>query len=208
MHWISVSPANVYSLKEVAESDLHSYRNLAAFFSRQLKPGVRPLDSSNSAVLSPADGKVLQFGTIEHGEVEQVKGVNYKLDALLGTASPDQPGKPQKNILVPKQDGKQKSKEDLTKEDEEFAKLNGISYSLPNIFSGPANQDEEVKPVDASTTPTPSSEAAVRADLALGDGSRTSWLSSKPKTDTALYYLVVYLAPGDYHRFHSPVISP
>lgn len=58
--------------------------------------------------------------------------------------------------------------------------------------------------MDASTTPKSSSEAEVRADLALGDGSGRSWFSLRSKAPTSLHYVVVYLAPGDYHRFHSP----
>ena len=69
---------------EIDEPDLHKFRNLAEFFYRTLKPGVRPLDPNPNALLSPADGKVVAFGSIEHGEVEQVKGVTYSVDALLG----------------------------------------------------------------------------------------------------------------------------
>jgi len=163
---------------------------------------VRPIDPDSSALLSPADGKVLQFGTIEHGEVEQVKGMTYSLDALLGTEPPGQ-SSPSEKVPKVTQTSVKVGDEDVIKADEEFAQMNGISYTLPNLFSGPQSQ-ERPPSMDASTTPKSSSEAEVRADLALGDGSRRSWFSSKARTPTALYYVVVYLAPGDYHRFHSP----
>lgn len=186
----------------MSEPDLHTYKNLASFFYRTLKPGVRPLDPNASAMLSPADGKVLQFGMIEHGEVEQVKGMTYSLDALLGTQPPGTVSRIDK-VPNDKERSGAETNPDVIKADEEFATLNGISYTLPNIFSGPQSQDRKVS-VDASTTPKSSSEAEVRADLALGDGSSASWFSSQPKTPTALFYVVIYLAPGDYHRFHSP----
>ena len=202
-------PNKSNSLDEVAEPDLHSYPNLASFFYRTLKPGVRPLDSNPTALLSPADGRVLQYGTIEHGEVEQVKGMTYSLDALLGSDSSKTvraiPSSGFGDGTTGSTSSKDVAAEDIVKADEEFANMNGISYTLPNLFSGP--QDEEVSkaksPMDASTKPKPTSEAEVRADLALGDGN-TSWLSSPQKNPTTLYYIVVYLAPGDYHRFHSP----
>ncbi|KAL6720413.1 phosphatidylserine decarboxylase 1 [Lecanora helva] len=190
------------NLSEVAESDLHEYKNLASFFYRTLKPGVRPLDAKAGALLSPADSRVLQYGIIENGEVEQVKGMTYSLESLLGTEPPEtsnprdiQPSPEQSNLKI-------KDEENI-KADEEFAKMNGISYTLPNLFSGPQSQ-EDVPAIDASTEPKHSSESEVRADLALGDGSNRSWFSSKQKVPTALYYIVFYLAPGDYHRFHSP----
>lgn len=205
-----VGTDHLVSLSEVSEPDLHVYPNLASFFYRTLKPGVRPLDTNASALLSPADGRVLQFGIIEHGEVEQVKGMTYSLDALLGSKLSDaSPGQElvmstgesksldQSEFFVPTGDT------DGIQADEEFANMNGISYTLPNLLAGPRTKDKTTA-MDASTTPKSSSEAEVRADLALGDGSSRSWFSSNSKTPMALYYLVIYLAPGDYHRFHSP----
>lgn len=192
----------ILSLSEAAESDLHQYKNLASFFYRTLKPGVRPIDTNASALLSPADGRVLQYGMIENGEVEQVKGMTYSLDALLGTEFPER-SKAEEESPKPKESSVTAGDEDIVKADEEFATVNGISYTLPNLFSGSKLQ-EGSRAIDMSTTPRSSSESEVGADLALGDGSSQSWFSSTSRTPTALYYIVVYLAPGDYHRFHSP----
>ncbi len=196
------------SLSEVSEPDLHVYPNLAAFFYRTLKPGVRPLDPNPNAILSPADGKIIQFGTIEHGEVEQVKGVTYSLDALLGSNRPAKPAHETENSRhrnSTQQD--YAADEEVVRADEEFANVNGISYTLPNLFSGPWPKDGKPAnmPTDQSTSPTASSEAEVRADFALSESQSPWWAPASSKTATALYYCVIYLAPGDYHRFHSPV---
>ena len=191
-----------YSLSEVAEEDLHQYKNLASFFYRTLKPGTRPLAANPDALLSPADGRILQYGMIENGEVEQVKGVTYSLEALLGTQTPATPMHDHRKPTPLEQshiDGHQHIK----MSDEEFAKVNGISYSLPNLLSGPQDQDKSPS-MDASTEPKASSEKEVRTNLAVGNSKRQYWFSSGSNNPTALYYLVIYLAPGDYHRFHSP----
>lgn len=203
---------------EVAEPDLHTYPNLASFFYRTLKPGVRPIDAHPGGIVSPADGKVVQFGTIEHGEVEQVKGVTYSLDALLGgqptgTATSNVSGSA--NSPQPSANRVRQGDEEIIRADEEFAQVNGISYTLPNLFSGPSAQKQKHReggklapselPSDQSTTPRASSEAEVRADLALSPSARPWWMPARPERPTSLYYCVVYLAPGDYHRFHSPV---
>lgn len=199
----------ISSLSEVSEPDLHVYPNLASFFYRTLKPGARPLDPNLNSLLSPADGRVLQFGTIESGEVEQVKGMTYSLNALLGTSEPGASANPEGSAQKsgPTRDTSDHShkegEEDVIKQDEEFAMVNGISYTLPNLFSGPKPKKRFWrKAEDASTTPAAGSEAEVSADLAKGDKPWYSKVTSEHKT--ALYYVVVYLAPGDYHRFHSP----
>lgn len=205
---------------EVAEPDLHTYPNLASFFYRELKPGSRPLDPDPNAILSPADAKVLSFGAIEHGEVEQVKGMTYSLDALLGQTAPSTPSATA-DPTHQSPDGKhlyahpQSSSPDSSlsaqsiRDDEEFANVNGISYTLPNLFSGDSSSttDPSLRLRDASTSPTPKSEAEVAASLA---STETPWWnpfnsSSSSTSPHRLYYIVVYLAPGDYHRFHSPV---
>ncbi|KAL8801656.1 MAG: hypothetical protein Q9223_006919 [Gallowayella weberi] len=195
------------NLAEASETDLHAYPNLASFFYRTLKPGIRPLDPNPYALLSPADGRVLQMGMIENGEVQQVKGMTYSLDALLGKEPPNAGPKQEQTDKKSGSDISTSVKigdEDILKADEEFANVNGISYTLPNLFSGPKGHEGPAI-MDASTTPKSASESEVRAELALGDGSPRSWWSSTTqKVPTALYYIVVYLAPGDYHRFHSP----
>ena len=192
----------MFSLSEAAESDLHQYKNLASFFYRELKPGVRPIDTASSALLSPADGRVVQYGMIENGEVEQVKGMTYRLDALLGAVKSGEQRMDEESPMS-SESSVNAGNEDIVKADEEFAIVNGISYTLPSLLSGPGAQ-RTTSATDMSTTPRSSSESEVRADLALGNSSSQSWFSSSSKTPTALYYIVVYLAPGDYHRFHSP----
>ncbi|KAI8625193.1 phosphatidylserine decarboxylase-domain-containing protein [Xylariaceae sp. FL1651] len=198
------------NLDEVSEPDLHVYPNLAAFFYRTLKPGVRPLDPNPNALLSPADGRVIQFGKIEGNDIEQVKGMTYTVDALLGKNTPTSSIASGRSEPSAESDEPQRARdelqgdEELVQADEEFARVNGISYTIPNLLSGgPDESHANPKIEDQSTVPSsPGAVSEVRADLALGEKPWYDLLS--PDNKTSLYYAVVYLAPGDYHRFHSP----
>lgn len=197
------------NLEEVSEPDLHVYPNLAAFFYRTLKPGVRPLDPNPNALLSPADGRVLQFGQIQGGDIEQVKGMTYSIDALLGKNTPTPSISSGSSEASDQTTDAARSKKELTgdeelvKQDEEFARVNGISYTLPNLLSGPKAGKGRTGLEDQSTKPSSASAVSeVRAELALGEKPWYDLIS--PDKQSSLYYAVVYLAPGDYHRFHSP----
>ncbi len=70
------------NMSEALIEDLDQFDNFNAFFTRELKPGVRPLD--DATVLSPADGAISQIGNIEYGRILQAKGRGYGLSTLLG----------------------------------------------------------------------------------------------------------------------------
>ncbi|XP_042721799.1 phosphatidylserine decarboxylase proenzyme, mitochondrial isoform X3 [Lagopus muta] len=120
------------NMKEAAVEDLHHYRNLSEFFRRKLKPQARPVCCVHS-VISPSDGKILNFGQVKNCEVEQVKGVTYSLESFLGPR--------------------------ISTEDLRF---------------------NEVPPGNS-----------FQQQLVTKEGNE-------------LYHCVIYLAPGDYHCFHSP----
>ncbi|MFN3864545.1 MAG: archaetidylserine decarboxylase [Erythrobacter sp.] len=54
------------------------------FFTRELKPGARPLADSGAFILSPADGAVSQLGPITGGRIVQAKGRDYSVAEILG----------------------------------------------------------------------------------------------------------------------------
>jgi phosphatidylserine decarboxylase len=54
------------------------------FFTRRLKPGARVIDMDPNTIVSPADGRVDDWGVIEPGAVFHVKGRAYDVAELLG----------------------------------------------------------------------------------------------------------------------------
>jgi phosphatidylserine decarboxylase len=101
--------------------------------------------------ISPCDGKILNFGKVDKGYLEQVKGVNYSLRAFLGDQS-------------------------WPRNDNQFADHHSDLDS---------NHSEQLHHDD---------------NLTLEDYEKSILYNPK----NCLYHCVIYLAPGDYHRFHSP----
>ncbi|KAL1738072.1 phosphatidylserine decarboxylase-domain-containing protein, partial [Schizophyllum fasciatum] len=219
------------NLEEIDPVELEKYASLGDFFYRKLKPGARPVD--DAVLVSPADGTVLHFGTIKDSRVEQVKGITYSLDALLGV---ERPGTPTAEV---------KSTRDQMEvvNDHDFANVNGIEYTLDQLIGGqnsparpaggsdtrpsspsgsdPAPQkygervDASVTDPDATLKDTIAHDAGVARDMGVPaaiEGSpvvrplarRRSTSDQDVRPGNSLYFTVIYLAPGDYHRFHSP----
>lgn len=185
--------------------------------------------------VSPADGRVLHFGIIRNGRIEQIKGSTYSLDALLGIERPDLPPPSQVEFHT---------REQAEVLDRDFADINGIQYSLHELLgtteppSRASTPTEDQTPGGRPPREGASKEASVPRSLSKKHGEQTdasitsdaplpavvaheagvaAEMGVKPfleraqgrpagsvKPGHSLFFAVIYLAPGDYHRFHSP----
>jgi phosphatidylserine decarboxylase len=96
---------------------------------------------------SPADGRVLHFGRVQDGRLEQVKGVTYCLQGFLG----------------------------------------------PHTWTNNTAMYDESHSIEPAENP----------QMLINEQDYESSLKMH-KNDTDLFHCIIYLAPGDYHRFHSP----
>ena len=69
-------------MNEALEPDIAKYASFNDFFTRALKPGVRPI--ADAALICPVDGAISQFGPIEGEQIFQAKGHLYSATALVG----------------------------------------------------------------------------------------------------------------------------
>lgn len=80
VHWF----ARTYQIDiSAAEKEIHHYPSIGHFFIRDLREGLRPIESD---FVSPVDGVLRNFGLVENGRLEQIKGKTYTLARFLGDA--------------------------------------------------------------------------------------------------------------------------
>lgn len=72
------------NMQDARIEDPRQFESFNDFFTRELKPGLRPLPADPLAVVSPADGAVSALGDIQDDSVFQAKGRSFSLRALLG----------------------------------------------------------------------------------------------------------------------------
>jgi phosphatidylserine decarboxylase len=71
------------NMAEAVQPDPFAYRSFNDFFTRALRPGVRPIAPETDVVVSPVDGTLSQCGEIEGDLLIQAKGHRYSLQELL-----------------------------------------------------------------------------------------------------------------------------
>lgn len=72
------------NMSEAAEPDPTAYPSFNAFFTRALKPGLRPIADGEKTLVSPVDGAISQLGQVSNDRVFQAKGQSFSLTELLG----------------------------------------------------------------------------------------------------------------------------
>jgi len=75
------------NMSEAAIEDPEQFETFNDFFTRELKPGARPLDNDENTIVSPVDAVVSQSGKIINGDIFQAKGHSFTLNELVGNES-------------------------------------------------------------------------------------------------------------------------
>jgi phosphatidylserine decarboxylase len=87
--WIchgSIALWRLFSELDLSEAKTTHFKSLHECFTRELKPGARPVDMSPAHLVSPCDGLVGECGAVEKGLLLQAKGFVYSLKELLADA--------------------------------------------------------------------------------------------------------------------------
>lgn len=71
-------------LSEAKIEDPRAFKNFNAFFTRELKDGLRPIAEGDNTIACPADGAISQLGSIRGADLLQAKGHYYSVYELLG----------------------------------------------------------------------------------------------------------------------------
>jgi len=81
---LSIRCWKLFSDLDLSEAKQTRFNSLHDCFTRELKPGLRPVDPDPQVVTSPSDGIIGAFGAIRDGELYQIKGAPYSLKDLVG----------------------------------------------------------------------------------------------------------------------------
>jgi phosphatidylserine decarboxylase len=71
-------------MSEAEEPEIGYYLTFNEFFTREIKPSIRPIAPGDNTLACPADGTVSEAGAIRAGAILQAKGRGYSVLELLG----------------------------------------------------------------------------------------------------------------------------
>ncbi|WP_028115719.1 archaetidylserine decarboxylase [Ferrimonas senticii] len=77
------------NMDEALIEDTTRFATFNDFFTRELKPGIRPIIGDDTTLCQPVDGRVSQAGPIKVNRIIQAKGHDYTVDTLLGGYASD-----------------------------------------------------------------------------------------------------------------------
>jgi phosphatidylserine decarboxylase len=81
---LSIAVWRLFSDLDLSEAKKTRFSSMHDCFTRELKPGLRPVDPDPQVVVSPSDGIVGAHGEIADTELFQIKGAPYSLLDLVG----------------------------------------------------------------------------------------------------------------------------
>ena len=83
---ISIATWRLFSDLDLSDAKEDHFKSMHDCFTRELRPGARPVDLDPSVLASPCDGIVGAHGAVRGGEALQIKGFSYDLQELLRDA--------------------------------------------------------------------------------------------------------------------------
>ena len=193
-------------LGEMQDPVLEHYQNLSEFFYREIRPETRPIAPGDDRVVCPSDGRVLQLGVIDAltGDIEQVKGMTYSVREFLGTHAHPHMTRSESQENVPDAA--------VDKDHIEFARINNIPYTFNDIIGEtPGNNNAHLQEInytsegDKSLPDAAPSRPKIMKLLSQLSTHYIDKAKGMEPEDSKLFFAVIYLAPGDYHHYHSPV---
>jgi phosphatidylserine decarboxylase len=83
----SIAAWRLFTDLDLSEAKQARFGSLQECFTRELKPGARPVEAGRDSMVSPCDGIVGECGPVEGMRVFQAKGFPYSLADLFGRAA-------------------------------------------------------------------------------------------------------------------------
>jgi len=80
----SIACWRLFSDLDLSEARKTEFKSLHDCFTRELRPGLRPVDPDSAVVTSPSDAIIGAHGRIEDTQLFQIKGAPYSLLDLVG----------------------------------------------------------------------------------------------------------------------------
>lgn len=88
---VAIGVWRLFTDLDLSEAKEREFVSIHDCFTRELRPGVRPIATGTGILVSPCDALVGECGRIEDGRLYQAKGFPYRIEDLFGNRAAAEP---------------------------------------------------------------------------------------------------------------------